>query len=151
MILGEMRRCHVVVSDMDSLVEQLRTNLQANDLQPPRIRAEALDWSRQGVQDLLTVVDRSDSGFDYAIHCDCVYEPLYSESWKQLLEAQEELLRVNPKTVLYASIERRRVDGADRYLEALRQSPWVARVEQIFPDFEYSKVVEVYRAYGKEG
>jgi Lysine methyltransferase len=146
MVLHSMKDCGVVITDMGVLLEQLRKNLAAN-FTTERIRAEALDWSEPSVIQLLRTTGKS--GFDLVLNCDCIYEPLYGDSWKKLLETQETLLKANPSTVMVTSIERRHADGADQYLERLAESPLVSKVERIKLDFEHAPEVEIYRAFGR--
>jgi len=145
MVLALQKDFHVTLTDMGALVAQLQDNLTRNEcFQSKNIAAEALDWSGHGVQHLC----RDGTSFDIVLNCDCIYEPLYGTSWKQLLECQEEFLRIRPDTYMLTSVERRKADGADLYLQAMRASPHVQRVEKI----EYSKCpveIELYRAYGK--
>ena len=54
--------------------------------------------------------------------CDCVYVPLYGDSWKALLEAIDAL--AGPATDVLISLERRHVkdgdDGVDPFLDGMR-------------------------------
>jgi hypothetical protein len=154
MLLGLIHKCQVILTDKDSLVEQMEQNL--NKLQSSHdastIQAAPLDWSIQGVRDLLKSSKVNDSdGFDIVLNCDCIYEPLYGESWKFLADCQEELLRSKPKSFMITSVERRRVDGVDLYLERMRSSELVEKVEQIKLPFDAPEEVEVYRIFGKIG
>ena len=60
--------------------------------------------------------------FDVIVCCDCVYVPLYGDSWKALLEAIDAL--AGPATDVLISLERRHVkdgdDGVDPFLEGMR-------------------------------
>ena len=100
-----------------------------------------------GVRDLLSASQVEK--FDVVLNCDCIYEPLYGTSWKMLLQCQEELLRLNPRAYVLTSVERRRLDGVDQYLQAARESPVVARVERLSAiPFEHPQEVELYRLHG---
>ena len=56
---------------------------------------------------------------------DCVYEPLYGDSWRLLSAALQAL--TTAKTVALVACERRRADGVEDFLAALRS--WGAVVE----------------------
>mmetsp|Transcript_22795 Transcript_22795/g.63375 ORF Transcript_22795/g.63375 Transcript_22795/m.63375 type:complete len:299 (+) Transcript_22795:6971-7867(+) len=148
MLLHEIKKCSVVLSDKDSLVEQLRDNLQRNfakvDARNPRIEAHALDWSTEGVDSLLKRV--GSNAFDVVLNCDCVYEPLYGLSWRSLVECQKALLKRHPHTILITSLERRKADGVENYLEGLRGI--AQRVESIEIPFPHSPEVKMFIAYG---
>jgi hypothetical protein len=151
MIMHALTKCHVVLTDKDTLIEQLRSNLDANfgrdSLDQRIIQAHTLDWSTEGVDELLETTGFV-QGFDVVLNCDCIFEPLYGDSWKKLVECQEALLRVNPRTYVLTSVERRRFDGIEKYLQALQSSSVVKRVEQLHPDFDAPHEVELYRLYG---
>lgn len=49
---------------------------------------------------------------------DCVYEPLYGESWVQLSKVLEQLSTA--ATCVLCSVERRNADGVDRFLGAMQ-------------------------------
>jgi hypothetical protein len=119
-----------------------------------------LDWTEGGVGALLqslrppattTTIDR----FDVVLNCDCIYEPLYGESWKALLACQEELLRLNPQAVVITSCERRRADGVEKYLAAARASATIRMVEQLstqgLTTYCPDEIIELYRFYGVGG
>jgi hypothetical protein len=158
-LLGMLLKYHVVLNDKDLLVDQIQNKI---DHLPPlinarhsSIRADRLDWSVQGVHNLLRVrIDNNDrhhhdsSGFDIVLNCDCIYEPLYGESWRMLLECQQELLRLKPDTYMLTAVERRRLDGVDTYLQCLKDSPVVDRIEQVVVPFDHPAEVEQYRIYG---
>jgi predicted nicotinamide N-methyase len=152
-LLHKLFDCHVVLTDMDVLVEQLRQNLVTNGLTnttsdntPPKIQAQPLDWSVKGLEELFRATDMQT--FDVVLNCDCIYEPLYGDSWKMLLKVQEELLKANPATYMLTSVERRKFDNIELYLQGLEDSSVVSRVEKIVVDFDAPPEVELYRLYG---
>lgn len=155
MLLNRIFDCNVVVTDMESLVPQLRLNLESNGLtttaangntNSSKIQAAPLDWSVEGLQELqeVTQIKR----FDIVLNCDCIYEPLYGESWKMLLKVQEALLKEHPETIMLTSVERRKFDGVELYLQGLNESDAVSKVEQVSIDFDYPQEVELYRIHG---
>lgn len=154
MLLHQRTGCRTVLTDKDELAPQLQSNLEANNLtnttdssSSSSITAHGLDWSTEGVRELLETTGLSD-GFDVVLNCDCIYEPLYGESWKMLLACQVELLRCNPHTIFLTSCERRRVDGVDKYLVAAAKHGSLV-VEKVIPSFDYPKEIELYRMYGR--
>lgn len=144
MLLQLLRGCTVVLTDKAELVQQMRGNLNQEAFERRSIQAKALDWSAPGVDELLADAEMP-SNFDLVINCDCVYVPLYGESYKGLIETQLALLRKNPKTILITSVERRRVDGIEKYIEGLESSDLVDRVEQVLSKGK----IEIYRVYAR--
>jgi len=161
MIVHAMLGWNVVLTDKDPLPKQLEVNCKSNFPVDygQSILAHELDWSREGVQELVnrnyfsnsnttTATATAKKGFDVCINCDCVYEPLYGLSWKLLVETMDELLRINPKTVVMTCLERRKSDGVDNFLEALRESQHISSVERIVFDKNNFPEVHLYRIYG---
>jgi predicted nicotinamide N-methyase len=146
-LLHKLFDCNVVLTDMDVLVEQLRQNLVNNGLtSDTKIQAQPLDWSVKGLEELFRATQMQK--FDVVLNCDCIYEPLYGDSWKMLLKVQEELLKANPATYMLTSVERRKFDCIELYLQGLEDSSVVSRVEKIVVDFDAPPEVELYRLYG---
>jgi predicted nicotinamide N-methyase len=146
-LLHKLFDCNVVLTDMDVLVEQLRQNLVSNGLtSDTKIQAQPLDWSVKGLEELFRATEMQK--FDVVLNCDCIYEPLYGDSWKMLLKVQEELLKANPATYMLTSVERRKFDCIELYLQGLEDSSVVSRVEKIVVDFDAPPEVELYRLYG---
>jgi hypothetical protein len=153
-ILALIHQCQTVLTDKDSLVDQLQQNLKTICCSSPHascLHAASLDWSAEGVRQLIQspLALETSRGFDVVLNCDCIYEPLYGESWKMLAECQEEFLRHNPHAVVLISVERRRADGIQHYLQRMQESEIVDRVEQVTIPFDAPKVVELYRIFGK--
>lgn len=146
MVLHALRDCRVILTDKSDLIATLQENLtqsfplRGKDVS--RINAQPLDWSQQGARELL-----QDTGltFDLVLNCDCIFEPLYGDSWKYLLECQAALLEANPSSYLLTSVERRKFDGIQKYLEALQNAGIVA--EQVRPSFTYPPQVQLYRLF----
>ncbi|CAN0032057.1 unnamed protein product [Ectocarpus sp. 13 AM-2016] len=97
----------VVLTEQDELLSLLDRNLDGNFAGHPRgeggIRREALDWEREADTDgLLASLERfgtapgkaeGETGagvrkrstrLDFVLCADCVFEPLYGDSWKAL-------------------------------------------------------------------
>jgi predicted nicotinamide N-methyase len=146
-LLHKLFDCKVVLTDMDTLVAQLRQNLVQNGLtNDQKIQAQPLDWSVKGLEELFQATQLQK--FDIVLNCDCIYEPLYGDSWKMLLKVQEALLNANPETYMLTSVERRKFDCIDLYLQGLEDSSVVSRVERLSIDFEHPPEVQLYRIYG---
>jgi predicted nicotinamide N-methyase len=148
MVLHSLYKCPVLLTDQESIISQLQQNVQDNftctlDTDNIRIQARPLSWSQDAIALLLK---REQEDFDIVLNCDCVYEPLYGDSWKRLVVCMEELLRKNPSTLMVTSVERRASDGVDSFLETLRQSPLVSSVDCVFEDTDYR--LEIYVARG---
>jgi hypothetical protein len=140
--------CHALyhtktyVTDQESLLSQLRKNIQHNFGDKSDLHAKALDWSCEAVRDLVLET----GPFDICINCDCVYEPLYGDSWKRLADVMEELLRVKPTTVMLTCCERRNEDSIDNFRTKLEASEYISSVETVWTDLEFN--IEIYLARG---
>lgn len=152
MMLHALKKWKVVLTDKDPLPKQLELNCQSNfgDNFGKSVQSHELDWSREGVKDLVEKQYFGDSKFDVVLNCDCVYEPLYGLSWQLLVETIDELMKINPKTVMITSLERRKADGVDKFLDALDKSSNVSKVDRIsYRESEFPEV-QLYRIYGIE-
>lgn len=154
MILHSLyRNIDTFLTDQESILSQLTHNLgknfpqdnnnNNNDESSNKIEAMALDWSREAAREL---VDRI-GPLDVVLNCDCVYEPLYGDSWKLLADVLDELLRANPHALVLTSVERRNADAVDQFLERLESSPHISQVQQVFVDKPFR--IEIYQAHGK--
>ena len=153
---------NAVLSDQESIMSQLHGNLESSfadttcrlsipvaadavgdnankamaggGSRPSRISALPLSWSREGVRRLLTSSGYP-NGFDYVLNCDCVYEPLYGKSsWELLVDVIDELLCINPSCTVVSSVERRRADGIDSFVEHMKSCDHVGSVEKVLHD-----------------
>jgi hypothetical protein len=113
-----------------------------------QIEAQALDWSIEGVHELLQRYQNTSLTMNVVLSCDCIYEPLYGDSWRNLLVVQNELLRINPKAYVLTACHRRPSDGIDSYLVQANEQPYISRTEQLHIPFAHSPVVELYRLHG---
>jgi hypothetical protein len=111
------------------------------------ISAHPLTWSRGGVHKLLNDSGNA-NGFDFVLNCDCVYEPLYGKSWELLAEVVDELLKINPKCVVVSSVERRRADGIDSFVQRMKSCEHVGSVDQVLRDDKLQ--LEIYVTTGKQ-
>ena len=146
--------CNVVLTDQIEILSQLEKNVLDNfpnaeeekDEAKQSIIAKPLSWSRTDVNSLLDDLGKSDTGFDIVVNCDCVYEPLYGKSWHLLNETIDELLKVNPQTLVVSSMERRAADGIDLFIEEMKNMEHVGSVEKAWSDDE--KRIEIYITRG---
>ena len=166
--------CNVVLTDQIEILSQLEKNVLDNfpntsdcnkekehptisdnfpntsdcnkEKEQPTINAMDLSWSRSDANSLLEKLGRSDTGFDIVLNCDCVYEPLYGDSWHLLNETIDELLKVNPKCLVVSSMERRQADGIDQFLEEMRSMGNVGSVEKVWS--EEKRKIEIYMTRG---
>lgn len=143
MVLQTLYNCRVCLTDQESILSQLEQNVKSNFAQSTRITARPLSWSKDGIT---TLLQQEAQGFDVVLNCDCVYEPLYGESWKLLVVCIDELLKHNPKTLVVTSVERRAADGIDLFLKTLAESPHVATVSKAWQDVDYR--IEIYMSGG---
>jgi len=147
--------CNVVLTDQIEILSQLEKNVLGNfpnaeeekkDEIKQSIIAKPLSWSRTDVNSLLNDLGQSNSGFDIVVNCDCVYEPLYGKSWHLLNETIDELLKVNPQTLVVSSMERRAADGIDLFIEEMKNMEHVGSVEKVWSDDE--RRIEIYITRG---
>ncbi|VEU40051.1 unnamed protein product [Pseudo-nitzschia multistriata] len=164
-------RRRVVLTDRESLVSQLRENVGAN-FADDSIEARALDWSREGIAELLrherdllaassANANANATGpepeppvpFDVCLNCDCVYEPLYGrEAWESLADVLIELAVQSPETLLVTALERRNKDNVEGFLEKLTASGTVAPIERVVRhDADPHHVIEIYVTTGIKG
>jgi len=154
---------NVVLTDQANILSQLEKNVMHNfastaitssdpsreaDIEKCTIRAMPLSWSIKGISDLLDQLNLSEVGFDIVLNCDCVFEPLYGKSWISLNETLNELLRINPKCVIVTSVERRRGDNIDSFLEMMKGMEFVENVEKVWED-DKGKPIEIYVTQGR--
>uniref|UniRef100_A0A7S0AG38 Calmodulin-lysine N-methyltransferase n=1 Tax=Minutocellus polymorphus TaxID=265543 RepID=A0A7S0AG38_9STRA len=161
---------NTVLSDQESIMSQLHANLRTNFPDTTKtmgggegvkeggatktakgpshtISAHPLSWSRDGVHKLSNDSGYT-NGFDYVLNCDCVYEPLYGKSWELLVEVIDELLKINPKCVVVSSVERRRADGIDGFVQRMKSCEHVGSVVQVLRDDKLQ--LEIYVTTGKQ-
>jgi Lysine methyltransferase len=152
MVLHALRKCTTILTDMGDLIPTVHENVRqafpesiADDQRGARrgtIEARELDWSVAGVHRLRD--ETGVSNFDVVLNCDCIFEPLYGDSWKHLLQCQVALLERNPSAYVLTSVERRNYDGIEKYLQAASDSGLVPI--PVHPKrFAYPPQVELYR------
>ena len=67
-------------------------------------------------------------------------------SWHLLNETIDELLKVNPETLIISSMERRQADGIDLFLEEMSSMQHVGSVEKVWS--EEGRKIEIYITRG---
>ncbi|KAF0688495.1 Aste57867_19896 [Aphanomyces stellatus] len=108
----------VVITEQPELVPLLRTNIRRNfqTIDAGRsVAAAALSWDRAAA----TAFCDTFGTFDIVLSCDCIYQPLYGESWRALALTMDVLCHRNPACVVLVSVERRHEDGIDDFLAFL--------------------------------
>jgi predicted nicotinamide N-methyase len=155
MICHQLWNCRTYLTDQPSIMSQLQRNLKHNfpETNVTSIHARALTWSRTALQELiqqeeLLTKNNNKQGFDVVINCDCVYEPLYGDSWKALADVLDEVLRMSPHCLVYTSVERRNADAVDKFLQRLegQSCHHVSRVKLLWTDPKFK--IEIYQAIG---
>lgn len=115
----------VALTEQPSLVDLLTRNVEAN-FSTEDVRAVSFPWSRAGAASLKDDFCGGDC-FDVIVCCDCVYVPLYGDSWILLLEAIDAL--AGPHTDVLISLERRSTascfDGVDPFLAGMKKNGFV--------------------------
>jgi Lysine methyltransferase len=82
---------------------------------PARIQAVQLDWERDAASSFLQ--QHLNGRYpDFILSADCVYVPLYGDSWRALITVLTGLS--GPHTTVLVSAERRTADGIDEFLAA---------------------------------
>lgn len=112
---------HVVLTDVEEVLEILTRNVASNfgggavagaADGPGSCKAAALRWEPVAAQAL---AEDAGGAFDLVLCCDCVFEPLYGESWKALVDCLE-VLCSGPGTTALISVTQRNHSGIDRFL-----------------------------------
>jgi predicted nicotinamide N-methyase len=116
---------HVVITEQDELLELMHRNLKDNASalrlgdsvaldDGGAIYARPLSW---GVDETTAYLQQhGGETYDVILSCDCIYEPLYGESWKALAQTMELLCQQNPRALVMMGVERRNADGIDKFL-----------------------------------
>ncbi|TDH72066.1 uncharacterized protein CCR75_008788 [Bremia lactucae] len=116
---------HVVLTEQDELLRLLHVNLSTNrkvlnlcggekSKSIDGIVARPLSWGIKQTNKYLA--QYADEKVDVVLSCDCIYEPLYGDSWRALAQTMELLCLKNPTCVALVGVERRNEDGIDKFL-----------------------------------
>jgi hypothetical protein len=86
----------VVLTEQNKLVRLMNENIARNfgvgGSPAIGIRAFPLNWSEEGARAVIAECCDNSRGFDLVLSCDCVYAPLYGDSWRQLITCLRILL-----------------------------------------------------------
>ncbi|KDO28338.1 hypothetical protein SPRG_06577 [Saprolegnia parasitica CBS 223.65] len=114
MVAGILGAPHVVLTEQPELVPLLRTNIRRN-FSASNVEAAVLSWGTEAT----TAFCARYGAFDLVLCCDCIYEPLYGQSWRALALSMDVLCAANPACRVLVSVERRHGDGIDAFLAFL--------------------------------
>jgi len=140
MVCAQLNASLVVLTEQENLVDLANRNVDNNFQDRSKIICRELDWSAERATDLRD--DLLDGKpFDLIICCDCVYIPLYGDSWKYLVEAIDAL--GGPDSKILIAVERRFVrgatDGVDLFMHAMASKGF-----QTTMTFPTEKPLEIY-------
>ncbi|KAL0587522.1 hypothetical protein ABG067_002818 [Albugo candida] len=115
----------VILTEQEDLVDLIHRNIKsnanalgvhpANDKKEQAIVGRVLSWGKESINTYLKTYH--DEQIDFVLSCDCIFEPLYGDSWKALAITMQEICELNPECSVFLSVERRKEDGVDRFLE----------------------------------
>jgi len=131
---------NVVATEQPELIPLLRTNIRRNFQEPYPIQARELSWGKAETKQFCNALTEQ---FDLILSCDCIYQPLYGDSWKLLAQTLDELCHRKANTFALVSVERRNEDGVNDFLEYV-QSHTLLTCELI-------STVSKTRTIGEEG
>lgn len=106
---------NAVLTDVEEVLEILTRNVASNfggGAGTGSCKAAALRWEPEAARAL---ADDAGGVFDLVLCCDCVFEPLYGESWKALVDCLN-VLCSGPATTALISVTQRNHSGIDRFL-----------------------------------
>eukprot|EP00904_Undaria_pinnatifida_P005892 jgi/Undpi1/2432/HiC_scaffold_13.g05813.m1 len=142
-MIARLLGANVVLTEQDELLSLLDRNLADNfkGVLGEGIRYAALDWERkEDTDEILASLNpyaaaqpgrscssdniseegaagqRPPTRQDFVLCADCVFEPLYGDSWKALAKVMGRLSDAG--TTVLCSVERRGDDGVPRFLDA---------------------------------
>ncbi|DBA03010.1 TPA: hypothetical protein N0F65_003198 [Lagenidium giganteum] len=134
---------HVIITEQDDLLELMHRNLSSNmevlrltevdeNASSDAIVARPLSWGVKETNEYLAA--HPNEPIDVILSCDCIYEPLYGQSWRALAQTMEMLCQQNPKALVIMGVERRNQDGIDKFLafvDAETRLSWKLMVETV--------------------
>lgn len=139
MVAARLGARMVVLTEQESLVELLQRNVATNfGPECPDIMCRTLDWSAERARQLREELTDG-TPFDLILCCDCVYKPLYGDSFKLLAQTIDALAGVNSNILV--AVERRFVrndtDGVGEFLGLLKEAGFdSARLLKSLPPIE---------------
>ncbi|EKX44730.1 hypothetical protein GUITHDRAFT_109509 [Guillardia theta CCMP2712] len=137
----------VLLTEQPQLIPLLDENLQRNFSGDAHIRAEPFSWGEECAKSI-----RAEHGsFRFVLACDCIFAPLYGDSWRLLADSLHVLLQAEearPEGGLEPPIgilamQRRNGDQVDTFFEYLRSlnDQWV--VNLVYEN----KPIEIYEVF----
>ncbi|GMI47927.1 hypothetical protein TrCOL_g4865 [Triparma columacea] len=98
----------VIVTDSENLLPQLTKNTESLE----KVHPAALWWG----EDDVSLLSKDGKGWDLVLCCDCIYEPLYGDSWAKLVDVLVQIFSLNDETVALVSCERRKGDRVEDWV-----------------------------------
>lgn len=139
MVAARLGARTVVLTEQESLVELLQRNVATNfGPECPDIMCRTLNWSAGRARQLRDELTDG-APFDLILCCDCVYKPLYGDSFKLLAQTIDALAGTDSSILV--AVERRFVrddtDGVDEFLALLKEAGFEsARLLNSLPPIE---------------
>jgi predicted nicotinamide N-methyase len=147
MICSLLGGSEVVLTEQPQLVplinENITSNFNSQDLKPVAL---SLSWGKSRAEKFLEA--RSGTRFSTIIVCDCVFEPLYGDSWKLLCETL--VVLADSETSVLISCERRREDSIPEFLELLGQNFSTSIIWSSFEDAELDALLTYSHIAGQK-
>eukprot|EP00960_Hanusia_phi_P064712 765881-Hanusia_phi.AAC.2 len=136
----------VTLTEQPQLVPLLEENILTNFPDDVHIRAESFSWGKECAQRMRV----HHGSFRFILACDCIFAPLYGESWRLLADSLCVLLqpdaakaegKKSPTGIL--SMQRRNGDEIESFFHYLRSlsNQWV--IDLIYDQ----KPIEIYEVY----
>mmetsp|Transcript_21709 Transcript_21709/g.33994 ORF Transcript_21709/g.33994 Transcript_21709/m.33994 type:complete len:160 (-) Transcript_21709:72-551(-) len=112
---------NVVLTEQPDLVPLLDHNLEKNFAGDKLIKAAELSWA----EDKAIKLSQTDGPFDIILSADCIFPPVYGDSWIPLAHTIHALLREKPTSVALVSVQRRNGDKMEQFHELIgsKQNP----------------------------
>jgi predicted nicotinamide N-methyase len=165
MICSLLGAKQVILSEQDQLVPLLVKNIESN-FAPRRSnednsvnstednataaatpQAVALNWGVEEAELILS--NRKGERFDVILICDCVFEPLYGDSWKLLCETLGVIV-FDDSTEVLISCERRSEDAIDDFLAMLGEKFVIDIAWTNFEDSELDTLLQSSHVGGEK-
>ncbi|CAM9747476.1 unnamed protein product, partial [Chrysoparadoxa australica] len=123
---ARLMKGRVLLTEQAELLELLKANIGSNfrsdGSSDNDIHAMRLDWKSE--EDRNEAIAWLGGPADVVLSADCVYEPLYGNSWQALALLLNALIDV--PTLALVSLERRTADGIEKFLARLKKKQYLA-------------------------
>ena len=113
-------------------------------------RALLLTGSLQGIRQLLMLTNNNTKVFSIALNCNCFYDLLYVHHWHIILAyIIDKILTVKMNNVLIVSVNRRRDNGVDLFLEDMMKMKMLVGTggSMRWSFVEYSRKIIIWSRY----